>query len=93
MWHRAKYEAWIHEQGVGSRNPRGGSIQSYVARLMRVSKELRTEIGPKTVRSRSDAEALANRLVTEKGVNERSASDCKTALNHYADMVEAKKLV
>ena len=86
------YKAWIKARGVGSNDQIGDSVKSYVSYLKRVSKELRMEIGPKTVRNRADAETIADRLI-EKGVNKGTASNCKTALNHYADMVEAKMLV
>ena len=90
--YKDQYEAWIRSRGVGSRNPSGGSIGSYVSRLMRVSRELRIVIGPTTVSDHADTESITNRLV-KKGVNKGSAADCSTALKHYADMVEAKKLV
>ena len=91
--HQLKYEAWIRKRGVGSRNRTGDSVESYVTYLRKVSRELRMEIGPKTVCSHADAETIANRLVKERRVNERTAANCRTALKHYADMVEAEKLV
>ena len=89
--HRIEFESWIRSRGVGSGNRTGDSIASYVAYLKRASRELRTEIGPRTVRNRADADAIASRL-RKIGVNEGTAAKCRTALRHYADMVEAKKL-
>ena len=75
---RSVFKEWIRERGAGTRNQTGDSIQSYVTYLERVSRVLGMEVGPKTVRSRTDAERIAVRLV-ERGVNERSAAKCRTA--------------
>ena len=89
--YQVEFKAWIRSRGVGSKNRIGDSIDSYVAYLRRASKELRMEIGPRTVRSRTDAETIKDRLL-ERGVTEGTARNCRTALNHYADMVQAKNL-
>ena len=82
---RSVFKEWIRERGAGTRNQEpgtrnrtGDSIQSYVTYLERVSRVLEMEVGPKTVRSRTDAERIAVRLV-ERGVNKRSAAKCRTA--------------
>jgi len=84
--HRKKFEQYISERGVGSKDKVADSVKSYVSYLNGVSKHLNIEINPDTLSTQSDIEELSSRLHGK--VSPRTLHNYRTAMKRYIEMLQ-----
>ena len=85
--HRSKYERFIRERGVGSRDKVADSVKSYLQYLEGVAKHLNITVDPRILGSKDDLEQLASMLRKSGKVSEKTVSNYPSAMAHYVDMV------
>ena len=85
-----EYENFIRNNGVGANDRVASSIESYISYLNGVCWHLNITVGPTTLRTMNDIDALSSQL---KGkVSDKTITNYGSAMKQYIRMVDELKL-
>lgn len=84
--HQDRYLEFIQSRGVGKRDRVASSPYSYCSYLRGVTRLLGKDITPDLLRSDADVEQVVDALTGQRA--HRTISNYRTAMRHYAAMVQ-----
>jgi hypothetical protein len=87
-----KYKKFIKEKGVGENDNVADSIKSYISYLNSVERYCKIKIGPNTLSTDSDIEALFSQLSKAEKLSAKTIKNCGSAMRHYVSMIDELNL-